>query len=299
MNYEFGFIGCGNMGGALARAARKNLPGEQILLANRGAEKAEALAAELGAVFGSNEEVALSCHYIFLGVKPQKMAGVLSPLAARFRERGDRFILVTMAAGISIAQLQSMAGGHYPVIRIMPNTPAAIGCGMIQYAASENVTAEEIAFFTETMSGAGLLDSLDEALIDAGSAVSGCGPAFADLFIEAWADGGVEIGLPRDKAIMYAAQMLMGSAQLVLESGKHPGALKDAVCSPGGSTIVGVHALEKSGFRGAVMDAVVGAYEKSLAMGKAAAPSSVGTASAPAAEPTKEKSILEKFFSGK
>ena len=118
------------------------------------------------------------------------------------------------------------------------------------------------------MSAAGILDELGEHLIDAGSAVSGCGPAFVDLFIEALADGGVECGLPRDKALLYAAQMVMGSAKLVLESGEHPGTLKDRVCSPGGSTIVGVHALENGAMRSAVINAVVSAYEKTVDLGK-------------------------------
>ena len=161
-----------------------------------------------------------------------------------------------------------MAGGNYPVIRIMPNTPASIGKGMILYAQNNNVTKEETDIFVNDMSGAGVLDSIDEKLIDAASAVSGCGPAFVYMFIEALADGAVECGLPRQKAMLYAAQTVLGSAELVLKSGKHPGELKDAVCSPGGTTIAGVHALENGAFRANAINAVSDAYKKTLELGK-------------------------------
>jgi len=150
----------------------------------------------------------------------------------------------------------------------MPNTPVAVGSGVILYDETENVTQEQVKQFCENMRFAGLLDHLDEHLIDAGSAVSGCGPAFADLFMEALADGGVACGLPRAKAQLYAAQMLMGAAKLVLESGRHPGELKDAVCSPGGSTIAGVRALEQRAFRAACMEAVEAAYRRNKELGK-------------------------------
>ena len=258
----FGFIGTGNMGGALARAARKHLPGEEILLANRTAAKAAALARELDCREADNETVAREAEYLFLGVKPQMMAGMLAEIAPVLAARKDRFLLVTMAAGLTIARIQELAGGPYPVIRIMPNTPAAIGEGMVLYTCGEDVTIQETRVFLDAMAGAGLFSALPENLIDAGSAVAGCGPAFVDLFIEALADGGVACGLPRAQAQVFAAQMVAGSAKLVLESGQHPGALKDAVCSPGGTTIQGVRTLEAGGFRSAVMEAVIAAYEK-------------------------------------
>ena len=260
---KVGFIGTGNMGGALAHAAAQSPAPAELLLSNRTPEKAQALAQQLGASVSDNETIARTCDYIFLGVKPQMMAGMLSGIAPVLAARQDRFILVTMAAGLTMARIREMAGGNYPVIRIMPNTPSAIGEGMILYT-SDRVTEEEMHVFLDAMSGAGRLAPLEERLIDAGSCVAGCGPAFVDLFIEALADGGVACGLPRALALEFAAQMTAGSARLVLQSGQHPGALKDAVCSPGGTTIQGVRTLEEAGFRGAVMDAVIAAYEKNL-----------------------------------
>ena len=259
-----GFIGVGNMGGALARAAAKKASGPSLLLANRSPEKAARLAAELGGQVSDNAAIAAEADFIFLGVKPQMLPGVLEGLAPVLQARQSPFVLVSMAAGTSIARVGQLAGGDYTVIRIMPNTPAAIGQGMILYAPGENVPAAALETFLDSMGAAGRFARLEERLIDAGSAVSGCGPAFVDLFIEALADGGVACGLPRAKALEFAAQMTAGSARLVLERGKHPGELKEAVCSPGGTTIQGVRALEEAGFRAAVMDAVIAAYEKNF-----------------------------------
>lgn len=259
----FGFIGTGNMGGALARAARRRLEGNQILLTNRTAEKAGALAEELGARTPvSSAALAAAADYIFLGVKPQMMGELLEEICPVLAERKSRFVLVSMAAGLTIADIQALAGGTYPVLRIMPNTPCSIGEGMVLYTRGPGVTEDEERTFLEAMAGAGRFAPVPERLMDAGSAVAGCGPAFVDLFVEALADGGVACGLPRAAAVEFAAQMVLGSARLILESGKHPGELKDAVCSPGGTTIQGVRKLEEAGFRGAVMDAVIAAWEK-------------------------------------
>ena len=266
-NAIFGFIGCGNMGSALASAARQALPGECILLANRTPEKAGALAERLGAVATYNADAARRSDYLFLGVKPQMMAGMLSGIHEALKAREKPCVLVTMAAGLSMETIRAMAGVDFPVIRVMPNTPAAIGRGMLLCCA-DGVSAEQLSAFQGVMSGAGLIDFIDEKLIDAGSAVAGCGPAFAAMLIEALADGGVACGLPRADAQRFAAQMLLGTAALALETGAHPGALKDAVCSPGGSTIQGVRALEAAGFRGAAMEAVIKAYEKTLELGR-------------------------------
>jgi pyrroline-5-carboxylate reductase len=268
MNQTFGFIGAGNMGGALARAAAKAMAAENILISDVYAPAAEKLAAELGRKTVQAADVAAQADFIFLGVKPQVMAGMLSGIAPVLAERKTPYVLVSMAAGICIADIRRMAGGDYPVIRIMPNIPVKAGGGMILYDATENVTQQSLEAFLSGMEHSGRLDHLPEKLIDAGSALSGCGPAFVSLFIEALADGAVACGLPRAQAMQYAEQTLMGTAKLLLETGDHPGQLKDAVCSPGGSTIEGVRALEEGGLRGIVMDAVQAAYERTLELGK-------------------------------
>lgn len=266
-NTIFGFIGCGNMGSALATAARKALAGEEILLANRTPEKARALAEKLGAAVVDNAQAAARSDYLFLGVKPQMMAGMLAGIRETLAAREAPCVLVTMAAGLTMDSIRRMAGVDFPIIRVMPNTPAAIGRGMLLCCA-DGASDVQIEVFKAAMAGAGIMDFIDEKLIDAGSAVAGCGPAFAAMLIEALADGGVACGLPRAKAQLYAAQMLLGTAALALEGGAHPGAMKDAVCSPGGSTIQGVRALEARGFRGAAFEAVVAAYDKTLELGK-------------------------------
>ena len=267
MEQTIGFIGVGNMGGALARAAARAVDPGRIVVSNRSPEKAEALSQALSCRVATATEVAESCDLVFLGVKPQMMAGLLADLQPALERRKTPVTLVSMAAGVSMAQIRAMAGGEYPVIRIMPNTPVAVGQGVVLYDQTDNVTVEAKALFLTAMGTAGLLDPLEERLMDAGSAVSGCGPAFADLFLEALADGGVLCGLPRAKAQAYAAQMLLGAASLAMETELHPGQLKDAVCSPGGSTIAGVKTLEQFAFRAAVIDAVEAAFEKTKALG--------------------------------
>lgn len=264
----YGFIGVGNMGGALARAACRTVAPEEVFLANRTPAKAEALAEELGCRVSDNSTITESARFIFLGVKPQIMKELLTQIGPILAERKTRFVLVTMAVGLTIAQIQQMAGGTYPVIRIMPNTPCSIGEGMTLYACSTEVEAEEEEIFLSDMAGAGKFIALPERLIDAGSAVSGCGPAYVDLFLEALADGGVACGLSRPEAMELAAQTVIGSALLQQRGGKHPSVLKDAVCSPGGTTIQGVRVLEQGGFRAAAMGAVIAAYEKTLALKK-------------------------------
>lgn len=264
----FGFIGTGNMGGALARAVCRTIPSQQVFLSNRTQAKAQKLAQELDCSVSDNQTIARRTDFIFLGVKPQGMKNLLQDLQPIFTARKSRFILVNMAAGLSIGDIQKMAGGNYPVLRIMPNTPASIGEGMILYAADPGISKSEKNEFLSAMTGAGKLSELPEHLLDAGSCITGCGPAFVDLFIEALADGGVTCGLPRQQATEFAAQMVAGSAKLVLETGRHPGELKDAVCSPGGTTIQGVRTLEEAGFRAAVMNAVITAYHQTTGLMK-------------------------------
>ena len=265
---KIGFIGTGNMGGALARAAAKSGEAE-LLLANRTPEKARALADAIGAAVCDNTAAAGEADHLFLGVKPQMMAGMLAGIAPVLKARAEKPVLISMAAGLTIESIRAMAGGAYPVIRIMPNMPAAVGEGVIFYACSENCKKADVEAFLSYMAPAGKLFALEEKLQDAGSAVAGCGPAFAAMFLEAMADGGVACGLPRAAAVQYAAQMMLGTAKMVLETNEHPGSLKDRVCSPGGSTIQGVRTLEERGMRAAVFDAVIAAYEKNADLKKA------------------------------
>lgn len=254
-----GFVGTGKMGGALACAVIKKVGGENVLLADAMIEKAAALAKEYGCECAASNEVVANCKFAFLGVKPQVMSAVADSIKA---DISDKTILVSMAAGISISRIEDMFGKR-PIIRIMPNTPASVGEGMILYTANEFVKKEDLEEFCDILSFSGKLDALDEKLIDAASAVSGCGPAFVYLFIQAMADGGVKCGLPRDKALAYAEQTVLGAAKLAIESGEHPEKLKDDVCSPGGTTIEGVRAMEEGSVRAAMINAVTAAFEKS------------------------------------
>ena len=260
MKYDISFIGAGNMGSALLTAAAKT--GKALALTDVAEAKGKALAAKFGAAFVGPEELARESRVVFLAVKPHIIEGVCEALRGQF---APETLLVTMAAGKTLAEI-SAAAGTDRVIRIMPNTPVAVGKGMTVYVPGAGVEKEDEALFLEAMAYAGITDRIDERNIDAAMALSGCGPAYAYQFAEALADGAVACGLPRDKANLYAAATLAGAAQMLLESGSHPGALKDAVCSPGGTTIQGVRALEARGFRSAAMEAVIAAYEKTLAL---------------------------------
>lgn len=262
---KVGFLGGGNMGGALLKAVALVHQPSDILLYDPDKTKAALLCQQCGATMAAATQVAGEATFLFLAVKPQVMATALLPIQKTLAERKTPVILVTMAAGISIDALQGMAGGLYPTIRIMPNTPAMVGEGMILMCAKQ-VSEEQLAQFRSLLSKAGVLDMVAEPVIDIGGALSGCGPAYVCLFAEALADGAVACGLPRQKADLYAAQTLLGTAKMLLQTQSHPGALKDAVCSPGGTTIAGVRALEEHGFRAAAMDAVIAAYEKTMQM---------------------------------
>lgn len=263
---KIGFIGCGNMGGALARAVGKS--GHEVFLSDFDRQKTETVAAEIGenAKVSDNREITAECDLIFLGVKPQVLRALADEIKSELAARNSRFCLISMAAGISLSKLAELFG-NYPTIRIMPNTPAAIGCGMILVCMGKTAGEGDRKLLGAALSFAGELDNIDEKQIDAASAISGCGPAFVCQFAEALADGGVRCGLPRDKALRYALATLKGTASLIAASGKHPGQVKDEVCSPGGSTIEGVLALEAGGFRSLASDAVIAAYEKTLELG--------------------------------
>ena len=261
---KIGFIGAGNMGSALAKAAVKS--GALVYIYDKDEEKAKLLANSLGASFKENSVIAAECDYIFLAVKPN-----IIPIAIKEISEGlnanSHGVLVSMAAGVAISKIEE-SKKDYPIIRIMPNTPASVGAGLILWCRNALVSDSAISAFLEVMTPAGSLMEIEENKIDAASAISGCGPAFAYMFIEALADGGVECGLPRDAAQKLAAETLLGASKMVLESGKHPGELKDAVCSPGGSTIAGVAALEEGAFRATAASAVRASYEKTLKLGK-------------------------------
>lgn len=264
--YDFGFIGTGNMGSALAKGVCRKVSPDRIAVSDKMNGKAQALASELLCHAQSVEETAENCRFIFIGVKPQMLDSLMTEIKPVLEKRKDRFVLISMLAGTEIKTVESKVGFPCPVIRIMPNVACLIGEGMTLCAKNAEVTDEEYAFFTEAMEMTGKTDNIDEKLIDAASAVSGCGPAYAFMMIEALADGAVDCSVPRDKAYLYAAKMLEGSAKLFLETGKSPSQLKDSVCSPGGTTIEGVRALEKYGFRASVFEAVRAAYEKNKAL---------------------------------
>jgi pyrroline-5-carboxylate reductase len=273
----------------MGRALMKGAAGARIFFTDVDQGKAREAAEALGAAFlASNTEAAGRGDYVFLAVKPQVMPAVLEEIApvlgARLSGGADRAAgggpadkagglkaLVSMAAGWSIANIQSRLGrggaAGVPMARIMPNTPALVSRGMIALASSPELEAAALTELEAILSAAGTVDRVAESCLDAVTGLSGSGPAFVYMFIEALADGGVKAGLPRDKALRYAAQTVLGAAAMVQESGKHPGELKDMVCSPAGTTIAGVMALEGAGFRGAVMGAVEAAWRRATEMG--------------------------------
>ncbi|MCQ2427254.1 MAG: pyrroline-5-carboxylate reductase [Clostridia bacterium] len=261
--YVAGFIGIGNMGGTLASVCAKAVGGASVAVSNHSPEKAAAFVRDYGCAVLTNSEIAEKCDYVFLGVKPQMLPGVLTDISEGLKKNSNPTV-VSMAAAVTSETIREGLGGYKgKLIRIMPNMPAKVYEGMTLCSYSDDMTDDAKAAFTAILNGAGEFEELPEKLIDAGSAVSGCGPAFVYMFIEALADAGVECGLPRAKAQKLAAQTVIGAGKSVLAFG-NPGSLKDAVCSPGGTTIAGVHALEERGFRGTAMDAVVASYKRTL-----------------------------------
>lgn len=262
---KIGFIGCGNMGGALASAVASAAENESdILLFDKDLSKAEQLAKKISATVSSGEDIAAECDLVFLGVKPNVLEKALEPLKGIFSKRSN-FALVSMAAGVKIEKLAELSETD-SIIRIMPNTPVSVGAGVVLYTVTEKAERFESGFLS-ALENAGVCIKMQEELIDAGCAVSGCGPAFVYLFIESLADGGVNCGLSRKDAMQLAANTVMGAAEMVLQKNEHPAKLKDDVCSPGGSTIAGVTALEKGAFRGTVQECVLKAFEKTKQLG--------------------------------
>lgn len=275
MDNTFAFIGAGNMGGAVISAVCKAISPGKVFVYDRDAEKAAALAEKTGcqAAETAGEAVA-AAQFVVLCVKPNLIEPVLRSLCPSLRaarEQGSAQVLASIAAGVTKAQLREILeaeGLFLPVIRLLPNTPVAVGKGLTLISPDERVMPEPMSLLRAALAPGGETVVIDEGYIDPATPVFSSSPAFIYMFIEALADGGVMAGLPRDKAQQFAAQALVGAATMVLETGKHPGQLKDEVCSPGGSTIVGVEALERGAFRHSVAMAVYEAYQKTLQLGK-------------------------------
>ena len=259
---KYGFIGAGNMGGALATALSKKINPKDIALADKDQKKALELAEKLDCGVCDVVSIIRECDVLFLGVKPQMLSSLADEIKDEIDCKAEKPVIVSMLAGVTIKKINTLLGSC-PVIRIMPNMPVAVGSGMILLSKNSLVSDGVLNQFKEDMALSGEIDEIDEKYIDAASAVSGCGPAFVAMFIEALADGAVSVGISREKAILYATQTLLGTAEVV-KSGVHPALLKDRVCSPGGTTIAGVEALEDGAFRASVMNAVISAYEKTL-----------------------------------
>ena len=255
------------MASAILRGAVKTLDPAQFILADQAPEKAKSLADELGCkTAASNQQAAEQADLILLCVKPQTVGPVLEELAPVLRD--TQKTLCSILAGVTIQTIRAGLGAPaHPVVRIMPNTPALIGKGQMLLTADQ-VSEEAKADILTLLAPCGVSVWLPESFFDQGTALSGSSPAFVYLFIDAMADAGVEAGLPRTEAVELAARAVYGAAAMVLETGDHPSALKDMVCSPGGSTIAGVAALEESGFRKSVMSAVRATYLRSKALGE-------------------------------
>ncbi len=272
---KFAFIGAGNMGGALAEAVCRAKTPESVLIFDPDAEKLKSLSEKFGCLAVSTaEEAVAAAKFVILCVKPKVLPTVLKELLPCFDRcinKGERKVLVSIAAGVKVETIKNIlsdGGISLPVIRLMPNTPVMIGKGMVLVMPSKDSLENDTAELIDALSESGKVELFDETLVDAATPVFSCSPAYAYMFIEALADGGVMSGIPRDEAQRFAAQALLGAAAMVLETAKHPGELKDEVCSPGGSTIVGVEQLERGGFRAAVASAVYEAYNKTTELGK-------------------------------
>ncbi|RYX85624.1 pyrroline-5-carboxylate reductase [bacterium] len=257
------FIGAGAMGEAIARGLITSglyAPAD-IVLYSRTSARVQALAQSLGARTAlSAEQAVRGADVVILAVKPYAVEEAI----ASFREAlTPQQTLISVAAGVSLQQLETYAGDAIPVVRSMPNTPSMVSAGATAICGGTHATRENLDKARAIFSALGLCVDTEEKLFDAVTGLSGSGPAYVFLFIEALADGGVRAGLRRDVALQLAAQTVLGGAQMVLETGKHPGVLKDQVASPGGTTIAALHALENGAFRGTVMNAVIASANRS------------------------------------
>jgi pyrroline-5-carboxylate reductase len=255
MKYKVGFIGCGNMASAIIGGlkAHAGIDASEIIAAD-ASEAAREKAKETLSICttASNTEVSTQADVLFLSVKPQYYETVIAEIQPTL-PAGQ--IIVTIAPGKTLAWLGERLG-DVKIVRTMPNTPALVGEGITGVCKNNLVTEDEFAYVLKLLSSFGLAEAIPESLMDAVVSVSGSSPAYVFLFIEAMADAAVADGMPRAQAYKFAAQAVLGSAKMVLETGKHPAELKDMVCSPAGTTIEAVRVLEEKGFRGAVMDAM-------------------------------------------
>ncbi|MCE9608195.1 MAG: pyrroline-5-carboxylate reductase [Planctomycetia bacterium] len=264
---RLGFVGAGKMAGALARGFIEAglATAESIAAYDPVAAAGEAFTKNTGAkLVGSNRAVAGEAEVLFLAVKPQQMPAVYQEL----REAAAGKLVVSIAAGVTLAALAAGLGPKARYIRVMPNTPALVGRGASAYALGPGATADDAALVDRLLNAVGRAYRLDEKLLDAVTGLSGSGPAFVYVIIEALSDGGVRMGLPRDIATGLAAQTVLGAAAMVLETGEHPGVLKDQVTSPGGTTIAGLQALEQGAVRGDLIAAVEAATRRAMELGK-------------------------------
>lgn len=263
---KLGFIGTGNMASAIMGGIIKNnvIPAEEIIGADLFAPGRERVQKEYGInVTADNKEVASKAETIILSVKPQFYASVIADIKDVVT---DNQIIITIAPGKTLAWLAEQFGKEVKIVRTMPNTPAMVGEGMTAVCPNEHLTEDEIAYVKSLLESFSRAEIVPERLMDVVTAVSGSSPAYVFMLIEAMADAAVSGGMPRKQAYQFAAQALLGSAKMVLETGMHPGELKDMVCSPAGSTIEGVRILEQKGFRSAVFEALNGAAEKGKKM---------------------------------
>ncbi|MGP1587126.1 MAG: pyrroline-5-carboxylate reductase [Treponemataceae bacterium] len=258
-------IGIGNMGSSIMQSICKKY-GKlyEITVANRTLEKAESFAKKNKVSFSEdNRKAVQDADFIFLAVKPNLIEKVIKEVSSCAKESA---VFISMAAGISLERLESFDSKHR-FVRIMPNLPAKIGESMTALCCNKNILDSELSIIKELMDVCGNVQIVPEKLMSCVTAVSGSGTAYAFMFMEALADSAVSFGMPREQAYIYVAQTLKGSAQMVLETNKHPAVLKDEVCSPAGTTIEAVKSLEAHGFRGAIIAGAQAAFEKSIQMG--------------------------------